>query len=207
MARNITQSNALVSGQFTNFMFIDQPSDNFSSYSQLYGNCTCALSATCVIPSTINQLFSVPGLYVGCYVIEALLQSNLQCFYNNTCIKRIQSYFDEVAGVNFTPLNTSLLNGSYENTTIEELLNELMVEKWNLSSSYKNYYNECQPSECSYSAVAKNSAIYIVTTVIGLIGGLIKILKFVVPYMIQFLWFLGRKCKFRRNTAVSIDDI
>ncbi|CAF1691029.1 unnamed protein product, partial [Adineta ricciae] len=63
-----------------------------------------------------------------------------------------------------------------KNTTIEELLNELMVEKWNLSSSYKNYYNECHPSECSYSQTVQNSGIYIVTTVIGLIGGLITAL-------------------------------
>ncbi|CAF1687753.1 unnamed protein product, partial [Adineta ricciae] len=90
----------------------------------------------------------------------------------------------------------------YENTTIEELLNELMVEKWNLSSSYKNYYNECQPSECSYSAIAKNSAIYIVTTVIGLIGGLITALKIGVPRLVSFVISIGQNYRRRRRGMI-----
>ncbi|CAF3502101.1 unnamed protein product, partial [Adineta steineri] len=54
------------------------------------------------------------------------------------------------------------------NSTIQELVDQLMVEEWNSSTIYDGYYNECQPSKCSYSYETKNGLIYIITTVIGL---------------------------------------
>ena len=73
------------------------------------------------------------------------------------------------------------------NSTIEDLLNHLMVEKWISSLIFESYYNECIPKKCFYSIEAKNSAIYIVTTVIGLVGGLIKVFKLIVPRLVQFV--------------------
>ncbi|CAF1255155.1 unnamed protein product, partial [Adineta steineri] len=64
------------------------------------------------------------------------------------------------------------------------------------------YYNECQPSKCSYSYETKNSAIYIITTVIGLVGGLITVLKLIVPRAVRLIMFCIRRCTVKRN-AVS----
>ncbi|CAF0801989.1 unnamed protein product [Adineta steineri] len=202
MIRNTTQSNALFSGTLTNY-------DSYQYYGAFvrepvwYGNCSCYSSAACTTPSSIYDLasytvlLSVPGLYAGCYIVESLLQSNLQCFYNQTCINNLQSYFIVSSVMNVTALDISLSIQFLENSTISDILDQLMVEKWNSSSIYENYYGECQPSSCSYTVTSKNSAIYIVTTLIGLVGGLITVLKFVVPYLVQCIMFCIKKCKRR----------
>ncbi|CAF1670819.1 unnamed protein product, partial [Adineta ricciae] len=198
--RNTTQSNALVSALFTNFKFeYDSKWKFVDSYSRIFSECACAASARCVVAATIpdfydtKPLFSIPGLYVGCYAIEALLQSNLQCFYDNNCVKRLKSYFTESIPMNVTALNVSLSNHFRMNSTIESILNELMVEEWKSSTTYEKYYNECQPAICSYTELAKNGVVYIVTIVIGLIGGLITVLKILVPGLVTFISNMKRR--------------
>jgi hypothetical protein len=191
--RNTTQSNALFSGQQTNYgIFTPRGEIDAYAYSLWYGNCSCASSSMCTLQSNIYDypklivLFPVPGIHTGCYVIESLLQSNLQCFYNQTCINKLQSYFVSSSSKNITALDTSLLSRYLENSTIEDLLDELMIEKWNSSIMHDNYFNECEPRECSYTQQTKNNIIYIVTTIIGLIGGLITVLKLIVPRLVKF---------------------
>lgn len=88
MIRSTTQSNKLLSGLLTNYNFLATPQQRLTTLPQIYGNCSCDLSATCSEEAAIYDysgnitLFIVPGFYIGCYVIESLLQSNLQCFYN-----------------------------------------------------------------------------------------------------------------------------
>ncbi|CAF4027582.1 unnamed protein product, partial [Adineta steineri] len=125
--RETTQSNGLFSGQLTNYGLYTESNNDVSSFPLLYGNCSCASSATCANesiiydPTTSFVIFSVPGLYIGCYIIEGLLQSNLECFYNETCINQIQSYFTQYLSMNLTTLDTSLLVRFHMNSTIEEL--------------------------------------------------------------------------------------
>jgi beta-lactamase regulating signal transducer with metallopeptidase domain len=106
--------------------------------------------------------------------------------------------------MNVTSLNVSLSIQFFENSTIDDLLNQLMVEEWNSSSMYDNYYSQCQPSKCSYTRTAKNSAIYIVTTLIGLIGGLITVLKLIVPRLVMFV---RKRKEFRRAAAGKIKSL
>ncbi|CAF3662078.1 unnamed protein product, partial [Adineta steineri] len=208
--RDTTQSNSLVSGQLTNYG-ISFSTSAATRVSRLYGNCTCTYSAKCITQSPIhdlvssdNILFYVPGLYTGCYTIESLLQSDLQCFYNQTCINQLQSYFQVSSLMNVTALNISLSSQFSENSTVGDVLDQLMVEEWKNSSMYESYYNECQPSSCSYTVTSKNSAVYIITTLIGLVGGLITVLKLMVPYLVKLIMFCINKCKRRSATIMPI---
>jgi hypothetical protein len=194
MIRDITQSNSLLSGLLSNYGFsLTYGSAFVTSYSLTYGDCQCSFSATCVEQYRIYDntgsiaLFTVPGLYFGCYVIDSLLQSSLECFYDQTCIRQLRSYLASSSLMTLTALNSSLPSQYFTNSTIEELLNHLMVEQWNSSQFYNNYYNECRPAQCTYTHQAKNGIIYIVTTLIGLVGGLITVLKLVVPRLVKFI--------------------
>ncbi|CAF0816062.1 unnamed protein product [Adineta steineri] len=205
--RTTTQSNNLLAAQFSNCNLYTRSNNYVTSSPELYGNCSCASSAACSYQSPIydssdNALFTVPGIYIGCYIIEALLRSNLQCFYNVTCINQIQSYFTYYLSMNLTTLDASLLVGFHMNSTIQNLVDELMVEEWNNATIYDGYYNECQPSKCSYSYETRNGFIIIITTVIGLVGGLITVLKLIVPRAVRLVMFCIRRCTVHRN-AVS----
>jgi hypothetical protein len=194
MIRGTIQGNALLSGQLTNYYLIlsDENNTIFSS-SQYYFDCSCDASPTCgflsaiYVPSSYTLLFTVPGVYTGCYVIEALIQSTLECFYNQTCINELQSYLLSSSTMNVTALDSSLPTQYFINSTIEDLVDHLMVEQWNSSQIYDGYYNACQPAECTYTHETKNDIIYIVTTLIGLLGGLITVLKLVVPRLVKLV--------------------
>ncbi|CAF1563008.1 unnamed protein product [Adineta steineri] len=99
-------------------------------------------------------------------------------------------------------LDISLLVRFHMNSTIQELVDKLMVEEWTNSTIYDGYYNECQPSKCSYSHETKNGLIYIITTVIGLVGGLITVLKLIIPRAVRFIMFCIQRCTVKRNAVV-----
>ena len=195
MIRDTTQANALVSALQTNYYFyVMSGNPVVPIYSHVYSGCDCAAKATCVKQAAIYDaypsetlLYSVPGMNIGCFPIEALLQSTLECFYNQTCIDKFQSYINSPVSMNPRALNSSLQSQYLPNATIQLLLDQLMVERWNWSSMYESYYGECQPEECSYTYETKNDAIYIITTVIGLFGGLVTVLKLIVPYAVKLV--------------------
>ncbi|CAF4422763.1 unnamed protein product, partial [Adineta steineri] len=156
--RDTTQANNFFSGIFTNYYFELITIDDYSGAALLQpvpfelSNCSCMLSALCTEQAVIydndynnNSSFIVPGLYVGCYIVEALLQSTLECFFNQTCLNILQSYGGFSSFMDVIPLNSSLSSRYNETSTIEELVNELMIENWNLSIIYESYYNGCQP--------------------------------------------------------------
>lgn len=62
-----------------------------------------------------------------------------------------------------------------------------MIEQWNISIIYDTYYKQYQPNQCIYIDRARNDAIFIITTLLGLLGGLITALKFTVPHVIKLL--------------------
>jgi hypothetical protein len=194
MIRGTIQGNALLSGLQSNYaFFVSDDNKTLLSSVEDYSDCKCDASPTCVEPSAFydsdngNALFIVPGVYIGCYIIESLLQSTLECFYNQSCIREVRSYLKRNFFLPIIALNSSLPTQYFINSTIEELVDNLMVEQWNSSLMYDSYYNACQPAQCTYTHQIKNDIIYIVTTLVGLVGGLITVLKLVVPRLVELV--------------------
>ncbi len=195
MIRNTTQANALFSALQTNY-FLERTviyGPVVKTYHVRWGNCSCSSSAECVSQSAIydgpssTSLFDVPDFYVGCYVIEALLKSSLKCFYDQLCIDRLKMYIPSSAPITIIPLDASLLTRYSVNSTIQELVDDLMIEEWNNSTMYETYYNECQPTKCTYEIETRNDIIYIVTTLFGITGGLATALKLIVPRVVKLV--------------------
>ena len=179
----------------TNFYLEYLPENNalalhVSSYNR---SCLCSYTYSCVADMYIvtNQSpevrWPIPGLYVGCYVLEALRQSRLTCFYNETCLNTLLMYLQSRVSISVTALDVSKSIRFNPDTSIAEMLDHLMVEAWKRSVTYENYYIACQPTECVYTIVTKHDLLYVVTTIIGLIGGLVTTLKLVVPRLVSFI--------------------
>lgn len=174
----------------TNYHIYLWDSDFPSFYSIEYSGCSCDESAACFSPAVMYNrnrnliIFVVPGFHSECYIIESLLVSSLQCFYDKQCFDNLTYYVNSTWELNVTVLNTSLSTKFTPNSTVGEMIDELMVEQWNSTITFRKYYDEYKPSECIYTVGSRNDAIYIVTTLIGLFGGLMKILKLVVPRVI-----------------------
>jgi hypothetical protein len=202
MIQNTIEANALLSGLQTNYKQVVQSNSVVSSPS-VYSGCSCASSSLCSDQSAIYAypgaviLFRVPGFYTGCYIIQSLLQSNLECFYSQECINRLQTYLPPA--MNITALNSSLPSLYYHNSTINDVLANLMIEEWNVSIVYDRYYDQCRPTECTYSVETaetvetiemvetRNDVTHLVALIIGVVGGVITILKLTVPQLVKFI--------------------
>jgi hypothetical protein len=132
----------------------------------------------------------------GCYAVESLLQSTLECLFDQVCVDNLLQFF---AKTNTSDIDILLINQTrfHPKTLIETLVNELFIEQWLTTSSFSAYYNQCFPIACTYTFVQRNSIAYGLTTLIGLYGGLTVILRFCVPHVIQ--WWRNRTNRPLRN--------
>ena len=195
-AHQIIQMDTLMSSEQTNAVISGMPGDPSMTIDPMsYGDCSCAFSALCSSQAafyngTSSQvLWLVPGMRTGCYVFNALLQSTLECLYDQMCFDQMRSGLNPYVAWNGGILDGTLPSHFTPNTSVNYLMSALMVEQWRLAASYRAYSEACAPTECnrtmnsgetkrvSYTVESKRSAISIVTTLIGLMGGLAVILK------------------------------
>jgi hypothetical protein len=115
----------------------------------VYEKCNCGTSRQCTQSSR--------GMMVGCYALESLLQLTLQCFYDQDCIDSNQT---------FTKLDTTSLTISRFglNTTIESIVNNVMVEKYASHLSYESYFDEHDATEATLSLISLYGGLAILTT-------------------------------------------
>jgi len=196
--RQITGSNMILNMFMTNWKF------EFESLLTLvfllettplsYQGCNCGISPECVQSSQ--------GMMAGCYPLEALLQSTLQCFYNQTCIDPTNT---------FQALNSSSnVSSQFSiNSTLESILNNLMVENYSINISYENYFSQCEPLSCSYSYIGYRDTIEVTSTIIGLYGGLAIIAKLIVVLSIKLSFSRIRNRKisvYKTEVSVTFSD-
>lgn len=170
LVRMMINNNSLISLFQINWKWTDLISVNKKHWGKIvhtepivYNNtCNCGLSSQCV-----QEISATPGLYVGCYPLEALLKSNLQCLYNDSCIHLIQS-----TNPSCTPLNISLPSKYKLDSSVQSILNQLMLEKWISNISHNKYYEICSPSFCSYSYMIRRASLDILSLFLGLYDGL-----------------------------------
>ena len=81
------------------------------------------------------------------------------------------------------------------NSTMFFILAKLGIEKWNEKLNYSGYYQNCNPATCSYTLTKNFNIPIVITTVIGLVGGLSVILRILVPLFIKL---------FRRHRRLQI---
>jgi predicted nucleic acid-binding protein len=143
-----------------------------------YNQCNCMLSPLChapmrLYPSLHDNLnkFDVPGFFVGCFPLKALLQSTLECFYNQTCIdtlKKLTSFYPD-AIVDLTPLNVTR---NFPNETIDSIVKKSFVDDWSQSISFDKYFTTCAPKLCTYEHIGRRNLMFLITSVISIYGGL-----------------------------------
>ena len=198
--RNTTQANALFSAIQTNCKLSVSNHRFINIIERQYSNCSCAFSPTCIKDFSISNCygseFIVPGFYTGCFVVESLFQSNFECFYDQECVDKFKSCFPSLSSMNVTALDASLT--SYpKNSTIKYLIDNLMIEQWNNVTVFEDYYNECQPMQCTYTFETHHDIVYIFTTLFGIVGGLATILELVVPRSLKIIAYCIRKRRTR----------
>ncbi|CAF3948357.1 unnamed protein product, partial [Rotaria sp. Silwood1] len=188
---------------------------------RLYNNdtCNCVVSSTCQEPLQIGPPnLILPGLVIGCSPMNALRISTLECMFSMNCVNRILSYlnyYTELDGSlpsNFTPsttlpfiihpLNQSIPSRFLPTAPIGTLIDELFIEDWQNISLYENYFAACQPTMCQYKYIQRNNILLVVTSLLGLYGGLTVSLRFLVWYGICLYRWIKFSNHVHSETAV-----
>ena len=170
-------------------------------------DCICAIQVHCKIPSAIYQEvhewfgdvfivdYVLPGLFTGCFSIDSLSLSTLECFYPDSGCLPILLY--HIQGPKSDSSNVQAL--VYEpdthrfppNTSLATIFNELMVDKWNISISYSLYYHSCAPASCTFSQIEHAKSVGgIVMGLISVIGGLSTVLRLIAQQIMNVVHYL-----------------
>lgn len=189
--RGVVQGNLFMSAYQTNWKYTLFEANFLSPFYTnpiTYNNnsCTCGTSAKCSQPVTLNNSV-ISGLLIGCYPVEAMLQSSLQCVYNQTCLDLLVSNLGQrLTNVTFDILSSHNPYGL--NETVEHMIDRLFVDQWYMNYSYHNYFQRCHPTSCTYSFIQNFDILYTLTTVLGLYGGLSITLGLLIPFLLHTIF-------------------
>lgn len=215
MIRNINHGNAIISTYGSNFEYIMLHPINTNEFTYLLvqpmlyeNNCPCGLYSNCTSPArfmlssnTFRNVVDVRGLKIGCTPSESFLTSTLECFYDRSCLSIIGQSTNTIYEMNLTKtLSTSLTNRFSIDTTVNELINDLFIERWTTDKNYLSYYQRCAPLSCSYSYIEYANLLYTGTVLLGLHGGLTIVLKWTCPKLVLII----AKISSRRRRMIAI---
>ena len=203
--RQIAQGNGIVSSIFSNWHFLAlqnaQQHDSLWAEPRSYNNesCSCGINATCISPAFIDH-WRVPGFFVGCYPLEALLKSTLECLYDVSCIDRLNTLYYQL-NVSVRPLDP---RRSDPTATVQSLLEELLIDQWETEFIYEKYYTACQPLSCSYLTSERVNVLIITNTIVGLFGGLSVVFRLIAPALISIIHRIVIRRRRQVNPIVSV---
>ncbi|CAF1142573.1 unnamed protein product [Adineta ricciae] len=149
--------------------------------------CYCYIDSSCADVAYIQSFnpnspsLPVPGVYVGCSIIESLYISTLQVFYDSAFIASLNI----PSNVPVVPLNRTVPSRYNTTTPFGTIIEQLFVEDWNTTYAFEDYYIGCQPSSCSYIVQIRRETIEILTAVLGIIGRVTSVVGTVVPFVIE----------------------
>ncbi len=95
----------------------------------------------------------------------------------------------------------SVLPSNHQNISMNDLLLDLLIEKWSTKMNYSKYFDQCSPSFCTYTTTDQTNIYYAVTLLISLYGGLTIMLISIVPFLVRV--FFSFKCPSRNAPANS----
>ncbi|CAF1585945.1 unnamed protein product [Adineta ricciae] len=194
--RQTFRGNQMVSGLGSNFYMKYSAGDGTQFQPvpqmapQMYNNCTCLNIAGCPHLATFNDShdhwITVPGMISDYLVLDGALASTFECYYNETVPITLKS------------LSNDSDKHFVMKSTIETLLNELMIDEMSSTVRFDLFYDQCQPIYCAYSYAHRFDVLFVFTTFFGIFGGLSFILKQSAPFLALII--------LRRKNRVAPDN-
>lgn len=199
--RRITTENQFISALGTNFYlgYLNSSENSLRMLPVKTNNCSCLNSDGCPQSAFINnsrgEAVLVSGMVVDCFIVDATLASTLECYYDHNCFSMIHEPF--IATVNLLSNNS---NKHFRiDSTVEAILNDLMIDQLNVDITYSAFYSQCKPYYCTYSYSQHFSPIFIITIIIGIFGSLSFVLRLISP-------FIAEKILHHNNQNMSNQD-
>ena len=196
LVRAVVHGNSYVSSYALNWYFWVNDTRPFmaveSSPMTLHNNCSCGTNRHCSDPDAFSSF--IPGWVLGCSIVETLFKSTLEALYNQTWIDNLVSYmmnrdpeiFQSIN--NFTAMNHSLPSRFNLNTTVQKIFDGLFTERWQATSSFSSFYEQCAPLYCEYTIDGHRNILFLISRILGLYGGLTISLRFIVSSAVKLFY-------------------
>ena len=184
--QRIITGNQLVSALDTNFearWALVESQQQPTLIRHLVDGCSCLNLNGCPRPS-------MSGIVSDCLMMNGVLQSSLQCYYDAMCLAQLHP-----STTILNPLISENNHQSKINSTIEDLLNRFLIDQLTIEIDFDRYYHACQPKYCSYSYRRRFDLLFTLTIMIGILSGLNVVLRFL-------SLFIAKKL-FRRRLVTS----
>jgi hypothetical protein len=189
----------------------------FSPAPTAFNACACSVAFNCPDPFWSNEQFQCqygnnctadsagsnwPVLIKSCTTTASILAFDFRCFFNQACIDALLSMFNvdlptrlplPAATRAISALNKSKLSFFSPNHTFEKLLGRYFIDKWEMLPDFAGYYNTCSPIKCTYTITRKMDYLYVVTNVFGLLGGIVIILRLLVPVGVTLIHLIASR--------------
>ncbi|CAF4347201.1 unnamed protein product, partial [Adineta steineri] len=80
------------------------------------------------------------------------------------------------------------------NTSVSSIVEEMMIEQWNTSLSFSDYYGACAPTYCTYTQI-KHAETFseLLVTLISTVGGLVMVLRLITFQFVKIVFGLFQK--------------
>ncbi|CAF1498690.1 unnamed protein product, partial [Adineta ricciae] len=187
----------------------------------------CAVNPSCKRPAVIARsnyqifpptypIYNMSGWVEGCLPRDSVFLSTLQCLYKDEyCFLFFLSYVTQTVtdGLShsslsrFKPLIHDPTSHYLPNTTISTIVDRLMLEDWNSTSSYEKFYESCAPIYCSYSeSIRKHTFLGIMMILVSMIGGIVLSLRILTPYLVKFTLRVLRILETKPNQTQQIQQ-
>ena len=143
-----------------------------------------------------SSTYQVPGLRFACLPFNALEQGTLECLFDSICLGLLWSMKPNGSPPP-PPLTMNHINSSSRfmpSSTIASIIDLLFLEEWESQNvSYADFFRQCQPTVCTYSSVSRGNIVYVMTTLIALLGGLSMILKLLALFLVTLYHTISSK--------------
>ena len=137
---------------------------------------------------------STSGIVSDCLMMNGVLQSSLQCYYNETCLTQLHPSMPSMGRLSADNDHQSTMN-----STVEDLLDRFLLDQLSIEVDFGRFYRECQPKYCSYSYRRRFDFLYTLTIMVGIFSGLNLVVRFLSP-------FIAKKFA-RRRAAIIIQPV
>ncbi|CAF1183481.1 unnamed protein product [Adineta steineri] len=194
MIDQANQGNQLINGLFNVRHELDTYRKTVLLHPETPYYCNCIVSSSCHSTSGIYWphedlldhplLYSIPNFFIGCYLLESLSVSTLECFYSLSCMLTIHKHLNSSETFNFSALNSNL---NLYNEPIGIIVDRAMIDKWLVNISFSSYYKTCAPLSCTYQYEDRNNLFVIILTVASIFGGLSLGFQFLLLVGLQFI--------------------
>lgn len=114
-----------------------------------------------------------------------ILQSTLECFYNQSCVNMVMAYSNNRTTKSFVAMNASS-SRYHQNETISSLFDEMMLESWNDTIDYDAYFKICAPKSRTYTVIENFVIAYVITMLVSIFGGLNVTIRTLSPLVVQY---------------------